>query len=233
MTDTTGASATDMLWFAFGLTAQIVFQSRFYIQWLASELKRKSVVPVVFWYLSSAGSIMLLIYAVHDQSPIGALGQSLNIVIYSRNLIHIWRDQGRLTQRMRHGVHAGAALIAMFALLAVAHIWWREYHLTREMTRKEATQVWVWLAVGLIGQGLFAGRFIIQWIATEIRRKSVFPTAFWHLSMVASLLQLACFLQRTEWIFALGMVAGLFIYARNLWFIYRHRAAPEGAPLPE
>ena len=63
----------------------------------------------------------------------------------------------------------------------------------------------------------------VQWIATEAKRKSVVPPTFWHLSVAASLLQLACFVQRHEWVYAAGMVATLLVYLRNLWFIYvRH-----------
>jgi lipid-A-disaccharide synthase-like uncharacterized protein len=211
-----------LFWLLLGATGGVIFYGRFYVQWWASERQKRSVMPIAFWYMSCAGSLMLLTYAVHDQSPVGALGQSLNIVIYSRNLVHIWREKGKLSPAAYWAIHGAVAIISLIALGLVAHIWFTEYRHTQTITQEEANQVWFWLAVGVVGQALFACRFIIQWIATEIKRKSVIPHIFWHLSVVASVLQLACFWQRGEWIFALGMIANILVYSRNLWFIYRH-----------
>ena len=38
----------------------------------------------------------------------------------------------------------------------------------------------VWLAVGLLGQALFSARFLVQWIASERRKRSIVPRAFWY-----------------------------------------------------
>ncbi len=212
---------SDSLWFAFGLLGQLIFQGRFYVQWLASEFAKRSVIPTVFWYMSSAGSLMLLVYAFHIQSPVGALGQSLNIVIYSRNLVHIWRRRsGNLDQRYPV-LHALVACIVVAALAAVAHIWYREYVLAQAEAPERARQIWFWLAVGVAGQGLFACRFLVQWLVTEYKRRSVVPTAFWYLSIAASILLFVSYVQRREWVFAIGMALGALIYLRNLWFIHR------------
>ncbi len=211
-----------LFWLILGATGGVIFYGRFYVQWWASERQKRSVMPIAFWYMSSVGSLMLLAYAVHTQSPVGALGQSLNIVIYSRNLVHIWREKGKLTSAANWAIHGAVAVISIVALGLVAHIWFSEYRHTQTVAENEANQIWFWLAIGVAGQALFASRFIIQWIATEVKRKSVIPHIFWHISVVASVLQLACFWQRGEWIFALGMIANILVYTRNLWFIYRH-----------
>ncbi|MCC6696736.1 MAG: lipid-A-disaccharide synthase N-terminal domain-containing protein [Candidatus Hydrogenedentes bacterium] len=218
-----------VLWLILGATGGVIFYGRFYVQWWASEREKRSVMPVAFWYMSSVGSLMLLVYAVHEQSPVGALGQSLNIVIYSRNLVHIWRENGRLTKAGNAAIHAAVAAISTIAVVLVIHIWLSEYHHTQTITQTEANQVWFWLALGVAGQALFASRFIIQWIATELKRRSVVPRIFWHISIVASLLQLACFWQRQEWIFALGMIANILVYTRNIWFIHANPETPDNA----
>jgi lipid-A-disaccharide synthase-like uncharacterized protein len=41
----------------------------------------------------------------------------------------------------------------------------------------------VWLVIGFLGQGLFTARFLVQWIYSEKKRKSLIPTAFWYFSM--------------------------------------------------
>ena len=78
-------------WLLFGLAAQLVFLFRFVIQWLASERAGRSVLPVVFWYFSLAGSAMLFLYASYRRDPIFILGQSLGCFIYIRNLVLIYR----------------------------------------------------------------------------------------------------------------------------------------------
>lgn len=80
-------------WLVFGLVGQTAFFSRFLTQWWVSERRGKSTVPTVFWYLSLLGSSTLLIYAIHRQEPIFALGQSVGGIVYVRNLILIRREQ--------------------------------------------------------------------------------------------------------------------------------------------
>tara|TARA_Y100001935_G_C17165320_1_gene437389 strand:+ start:338 stop:640 length:303 start_codon:yes stop_codon:yes gene_type:complete len=75
-----------------GLLAQIIFASRFLVQWIYSEKQGKSVIPISFWYLSIFGSFGLLIYAISRQDPIIILGQSCGLIIYLRNLYLIKKN---------------------------------------------------------------------------------------------------------------------------------------------
>lgn len=79
----------------------------------------------------------------------------------------------------------------------------------------------LWLGIGLLGQALFSARFLVQWIASERRRRSVVPLAFWYFSVGGGLTLLAYAIYRRDPVFILGQGAGLFVYARNLWLIYR------------
>ena len=79
----------------------------------------------------------------------------------------------------------------------------------------------VWLAIGLFGQALFSARFLVQWIASERRRQSVVPRPFWFFSVGGGLTLLAYAIHRLDPVFIVGQAAGLLIYARNLYFIYR------------
>jgi lipid-A-disaccharide synthase-like uncharacterized protein len=79
----------------------------------------------------------------------------------------------------------------------------------------------VWLSVGLLGQAFFSARFLVQWIASERRKRSVVPRAFWYFSVGGGLTLLAYAIYRRDPVFILGQSAGLFVYARNLWLIYR------------
>ena len=80
-------------WLVLGFMAQAMFSARFLVQWLASERAKKSVVPLPFWYLSIAGSALLLAYAVYRKDPVFIVGQSAGIFIYSRNLWLIRRER--------------------------------------------------------------------------------------------------------------------------------------------
>ncbi len=75
-----------MLWLAIGFSAQACFFSRFLVQWIASERQKRSVIPMAFWYLSLAGGLGLLIYAIHVGDPVFILGQSMGAFIYLRNI---------------------------------------------------------------------------------------------------------------------------------------------------
>ena len=79
------------LWLVVGFAGQALFSLRFLVQWLTSEVRRKSVVPIAFWYFSIAGGITLLAYAIHREDPVFIAGQSVGILIYMRNLYLIRR----------------------------------------------------------------------------------------------------------------------------------------------
>ncbi|MBM4440535.1 MAG: lipid-A-disaccharide synthase N-terminal domain-containing protein [Candidatus Rokubacteria bacterium] len=81
----------------------------------------------------------------------------------------------------------------------------------------------VWIAVGLLGQALFSARMLLQWLASERRRRSVVPKAFWYLSIGGGLVLLCYAIYRRDPVFIVGQGAGLFVYARNLYFIHKRR----------
>jgi lipid-A-disaccharide synthase-like uncharacterized protein len=82
---------TEHLWLGLGLLGQALFSARFLVQWIASERRKQSVVPVQFWYFSAVVSILLLAYAVYRQDPVFILGQGLGLIIYARNRYFIRR----------------------------------------------------------------------------------------------------------------------------------------------
>ncbi len=87
----------------------------------------------------------------------------------------------------------------------------------------------IWLGVGFLGQALFASRFIVQWIASERQRKSIIPVAFWFFSIGGGAVLLSYAIWRQDPVFITGQCTGLFIYARNLYFIYKEKSAEASA----
>jgi lipid-A-disaccharide synthase-like uncharacterized protein len=88
---------TTTYWLVVGFAGQALFGMRFIIQWIISEKRGESVIPLPFWYLSIGGSLILLTYAIHKQDPVFILGQSLGSIIYIRNLILISRKKKNLS----------------------------------------------------------------------------------------------------------------------------------------
>jgi len=87
----------DRAWLAFGLLGQLIFGARFIVQWIASERKRESHIPLVFWYLSIVGGIITTAYAIHKRDAVFIIGQGAGLVVYIRNLMLIYRAQRRTT----------------------------------------------------------------------------------------------------------------------------------------
>ncbi|MCR8724319.1 lipid-A-disaccharide synthase N-terminal domain-containing protein [Frigidibacter sp. ROC022] len=79
-------SWVEFWWVCLGLFGQLLFMGRFLVQWIASERARKSVVPVLFWYFSIGGGVILFAYALYRRDPVFILGQSMGLFIYARNL---------------------------------------------------------------------------------------------------------------------------------------------------
>ena len=66
---------------------------RFLWQWLTSEVRQRSVIPVAFWYFSLAGGALLLVYALHREDPVFIVGQAAGLLVYSRNLYLIRKER--------------------------------------------------------------------------------------------------------------------------------------------
>jgi len=77
------------------------------------------------------------------------------------------------------------------------------------------------IVVGFAGQGLFAMRFIIQWLSSEKQAKSVIPLAFWYFSIGGGSVLFLYAIWRQDLVFMSGQGLGLFIYLRNLYFVRR------------
>ena len=83
----------DKIWLGIGFLAQFLFSMRFIVQWIASEKKKESIIPIYFWYFSLGGGILLLLYAIHRKDPVFILGQGMGVFIYIRNLMLIYRKK--------------------------------------------------------------------------------------------------------------------------------------------
>ncbi len=83
-------SLVEFFWVSFGTIGQLIFFSRWVIQWFSSEKSKTSVIPLSFWWCSLIGGIITLIYAHHIGSFPFMLAQVIGILVYSRNLFLIY-----------------------------------------------------------------------------------------------------------------------------------------------
>lgn len=81
----------------------------------------------------------------------------------------------------------------------------------------------LFMIMGLLGQGMFSMRFIVQWIASEKAGKSVIPFSFWLFSFGGSFMLLTYALYRRDPVFILGQAPNIFIYSRNIWLIRKEK----------
>ena len=86
-------SSLEIFFLIVGFVGQGLFASRFIIQWIYSEKKGKSHIPIIFWYLSIFGGIGLLTYAIFRKDPVIIVGQTFGIFIYVRNLFLIYNKK--------------------------------------------------------------------------------------------------------------------------------------------
>ena len=109
--------ATWTFWIIVGFLGQAFFTARFVVQWLVSERRRDSIVPVAFWWLSLMGGTALLCYAAWRRDPVIIVGQAIGLVVYVRNLMLVDKARRRSAhqsslsphQLVKAHLHSGAS----------------------------------------------------------------------------------------------------------------------------
>ncbi len=79
-----------LLW---GSAGQIIFTFRFIYQWIYSERRKESSLPLGFWLISLTGSMMILSYAVFRKDPVLFIGQMFGFIVYIRNIVLLMKKQ--------------------------------------------------------------------------------------------------------------------------------------------
>ena len=97
--ETIDAKTWEKIWGGIGLLGQGAFTARFLVQWLASERKRETVMPVAFWWFSLTGGLITLTYVIHLGSLSLTLGQSMGLVVYVRNLMLVKKARRRAAKQ--------------------------------------------------------------------------------------------------------------------------------------
>lgn len=191
-----------------GFIAQGFFAGRTVIQWLRSEKEHKLVSPTIFWVLSLLGSGVMFFYGVLRDDFSIILGQVLMYYIYIWNL----KIKGPL------GPDARKRRIVLMLVPVVIIVMMACSGVDYASLFFESKDVPMGLVLfGSLGQLLFALRFVLQWHVSRKVGESIMPVPFWIVSLVAALLVLVYGIIRSDIVLIVSQVAGMFIYARNVW----------------
>ena len=80
----------ETIWLGIGFFGQGLFFMRWVVKWISSEKKKKSEIPILFWYFSLIGGLITLIYAIYRVDPVFILAQSFGLIVYLRNIYFIY-----------------------------------------------------------------------------------------------------------------------------------------------
>lgn len=198
----------DKIWiYSIGFIAQLLFSSRTFYQWLASEKQKQVVAPRFFWQMSLLASILLFVYGYLRQDFAIMLGQSLTYFIYIRN-IQLEGQWHKFPKISRWFLWIFPVLIVIF------------YYNNNRMDIDylfDLDEIALHLLIlGIVGQVLFTFRFVYQWIYSEKKKFSSLPKGFWLISLLGSVLILTYGILRLDPVLILGHCFGIVIYIRNL-----------------
>src|SRR5947199_661096 len=88
-------SGSEWWWFFFGMSGNVIFGSRFFIQWIHSERHGESRIPTIFWWFSVLGTMVLFTYFLHRREWVALWGNGPQLIPYTRNLILVYRKKRR------------------------------------------------------------------------------------------------------------------------------------------
>lgn len=204
-----------------GLIAQIAFGARFLIQWYESEKQGRSVPSRLFWKMSLVGSTLLIIHSyIQAYFPICLL-QSLNAVIFWRNLNFLQAPEKRVnfSQVIAFFVLAACTIFLLFLLQVIFFdVPWisAPWSIYLSSPQKVSNVIH---AIGLIGIFCYSLRFWVQWWQTEQQKKSVLSFTFWYLSLLGAAISTVYFFILFDWVNLMGAILSFIPYSRNLWLL--------------
>lgn len=216
--------------YSFGFLSTFLFAVRFFIQWIASELAKKSIVPRFFWQISLVGNVSLWIHAAIQGQYHVFITQTINATISWRNLNLGQPKAKQYTTRTTVAILCISCLLGtlLFAGLSglenLSETWLR----TPVPPWRDSPGPQISLLVhffGAVGIVLFSTRFWFQWWAAESSQTPDLPLSFWWMSFAGGLGSTIYFLSLGDLVNLIGPMGGLLPYVRNLYLIYKARAS--------
>ncbi len=208
-----------------GYIASLMFFSRVLVQWIASEAKQKSIVPLSFWKLSLTGNILLMLHSFIQVQYHMCVVQACNAVISWRNLNLMQPKENQISLQkvillLGFAVIGSSTAFALQSyLLNQTHEWFRIPTTTWLSQPSTINPLWHWF--GFAGIILFASRFWVQWWGAERHKTSYLGLSFWWVALIGDIMCLIYFIRIADPANILGYLFGLVPYMRNLILIRR------------
>lgn len=81
-----------------GGVGQLLLNFRYLYQWYFSEKAQQSLLPLGFWIISAAASLMVVYYGIMHNEPVLLVAQSMGFVVYLRNIYFALRTRTVVAQ---------------------------------------------------------------------------------------------------------------------------------------
>ncbi|MDX9881086.1 MAG: lipid-A-disaccharide synthase N-terminal domain-containing protein [Prolixibacteraceae bacterium] len=202
-----------VLIFGIGFLAQALFFARTIAQWFKSEHEGKVISPNIFWQISLAASICMLIYGILRNDAAIVTGQLLVYFIYIRNLQlkNAWTSMPLLLRA-----------IAFLTPPVILFFLFTQTDYTIDTFLKNEDNPLFLMIWGITAQIVFISRFFYQWMYSENRNESLLPLGFWIISIVGSSMNIVYAVFRLDPVLFLAHLLSMVIYLRNV-LILRNR----------
>jgi lipid-A-disaccharide synthase-like uncharacterized protein len=214
-------SFIDLLIYALGFLAQMLFFTRSFIQWFSSEKAGKVLSPLLFWQISLVASILMMVYGILRKDPAIITGQFTTFYIYIRNL-QIQGEWKKIPKLFRYPVSIMPLVCLGWIIFSGNNGW-------QQIIGNEKIAEWL-MIFGVMAQVTFTFRFVYQWIVAEKNQKSILPVGFWYFSLIGGLMTLFYATMRLDPVLLLSNGMGIFMYSRNLIVHYTGKGLFELLP---
>lgn len=208
------------LLYPLGFVASIFFSLRFWVQLIASEKLKRSVVPQSFWVLSLLGNLTLFIHSlIQVQFPVACI-QAVMAVISFRNINLAAKRPKPFYTAVIWMILALAVTPLLFWLQdkwIIGHSDWIRTPVVPFLHQERIFLSLAWHFFGSAGMTLFALRFFVQWLRAEKGKQEDLGEFFWWLSLIGAFCSLIYFVRSGDLVNILGYGVGLIPYVRNLY----------------
>lgn len=214
-------SFIDLLIYAFGFLAQMLFFTRSFIQWFSSEKAGKVMSPLLFWQISLIASFLMMVYGILRKDPAIITGQFITFYIYIRNL-QIQGEWKKIPTLFRYPVSVMPLGCLSWIVFSGNNGW-------QQIIGNEKIAGWL-MIFGVMAQVTFTFRFVYQWIVAEKNQESLLPVGFWYFSLIGGLMTLFYATMRLDPVLLVSNTMGIFMYSRNLIVHYTGKGIFEMLP---
>lgn len=208
------------LWmYCIGLSAQIFYTGRVFVQWFLSEKHHKVESPGLFWVFSIIGSMILFFY--------GWLRNDFSIIFgeFITYYIYMWNIGAKgLYRKVPKIVPILQALLPLVVLAALLH---DIPHFTQTFLKNDDVPLKL-LLFGTAGQMVFKFRFIYQWFYSYRKKESLLPLTFWVIAVIGSIMIITYGIIRHDWVLIIGQF-GIIASIRNIMISLKSRKNEETA----